>query len=746
MKNFILLLAVIASFSFLHAQSCDPAKNLTVGYSSDCTKAILNWGVPGKCPIVTTVPKKIQGEKQPGQSNLERVSRFATSTAINNEPVVEMRGPTSEFYCSNYAASETSKILRKGILSTPTTTTNVGTIGNRAIQASEYINGTLYAIDYGAGTNRLGTINMETGAWTNIKNNVASDAVSLCYNPTNGLVYTFQWDPGSFGTIDLTTGNFTHVGNVTTTMSAAIDNDGVCYAITSDGYVSSPLWFGTVNLATGQFTKIGPDLTGSGSVQELSVDRETNELYWGRVDGFLYKINKTNAATTNLGIVSGTPMQLGMFSLKTSISLPTCEPISNLSITSTGNTVNLSWSAAPGSPTGYKIEYDGTTLTTVTTTSYTHNSVPNGLHTYTITALFSESCIPLGVTKTHIVGDYCMFRFVLRDAEGDGWGGSQIIIMKGGVLLEALTVGNDVLEVTKFVVLPTGTLNFFWEAEGSADFECSFDIYNSNDDLIYTCPNAELIGGEFFTYHNDCGGAPTPIAYNVYRDTEKLTPNPITTTFFEDITFDKTKAYTWSVKVACEGGGESAPVTKEMAACYDAICKPVTGVNAVFDEAAKEVAVTWTAPSGGLTVQKYKIFEGEDEIGEATTTTYKVDISGLTAGEYTRSYCVLPVFDESVCTGDVQKVCGDVSFTLSIKDYTNTFSIRPNPAINTISIKAKSDFNKIEVVNFLGQKVIAEQNDGNSAILDISTLTNGVYFVRIISENGASVMKFVKQQ
>jgi hypothetical protein len=693
-----------------------------------------------------TVPKTISGEKQPKQSAPERVSRFATSTAVNNEPVVEMRGPTSEFYCVNYAATEAQKILRKGILSTPTTTTSVGTIGNRAIQASEYINGTLYAIDYGAGTNRLGTIDMATGAWTNIKNNVASDAVSLCYNPTNGLVYTFQWDPGSFGTIDLTTGNFTHVGNVTTTMYAAIDNDGVCYAITSDGYVSSPLQFGTLNLATGAFTQVGANLEGSGSVQELTVDRETNEIYWGRVDGYLYKISKTNGTTTNLGIVSGAALQLGMFSLKTSITLPTCDPISNLSITSTGNIVNLNWSAAPGSPTGYKIEYDGTPLTTVTTTSYTHNSVPDGLHTYTVTALFSESCIPLGITKTHIVGDMCMFKFVLRDAEGDGWGGSQIIIMKGGVLLESLTVGNDVLEVTKFVVLPTGTLNFFWEAEGSADFECSFDIYNSKDDLIYSCPNAELLVGEFFTYQNDCGGAPIPIAYNVYRGDEKLTPTPITATFFEDITFDKTKAYTWSVKVACEGGGESEAITKEMDKCFDEICKPVTGVNAVFSEEAKEVTVTWTAPVGGLTVQKYTIFEGDDEIGEATTTTHKVDVSGLAAGEYTKNYCVLPVFDESVCTGDVQKVCGDVTFTLSIKDYTNTFSIRPNPAINAISIEAKSDFNKIEVVNFLGQNVITEQNEGNTARLDISTLTNGVYFVRIISENGASVMKFVKQQ
>jgi len=751
MKKFILLLAVIsvASFSFLSAQSCDPAKNLTVDYSIDCAKATLSWGTPGKGIVNPTQPKSDPRESKPKQGLPERASRFATSTTINNEPIVEMRGPTSEFYCANYAAAETQKILRKGILSTPTTTTNVGTIGNRAIQASEYINGTLYAIDYGSGTNRFGTINMETGAWTTIKNNVESDAISLCYNPTNGLVYTFQWDIGAtFGTIDLANGNFTPIGN-SARMFAAIDNEGVCYAVTSGGLVSDPWKFGKVNLATAEFTQVGPDLPSpgtTGTLQELAIDRETNEIYWGRPDGYLYKINKTNGTTTNLGIVSGTVMQLGMFAIKTSPILPNCDPIPSLDITSTGNTVYLSWGAAPGSPTGYKIEYDGTTLTTVTTTSYVHTPVPDGLHTYTVTALYSGSCIPLGVTKTHIVGDLCMFKFVLRDAEGDGWDGSQILIMKGGVLLETLTVGNDVLEVTKFVVLPKGTLNFYWEAEGSNDFECSFDIYNSNGDLIYSCPNAELLVGEFFTYLNDCGGATTPIAYNVYRGDEKLTPTPITANFFEDKTFDKTKAYTWSVKVACEGGGESAPVTKDMPPCFTGECKPVTAVNAVFSEAAKEVTVTWTAPAGGLTVQKYKIFDGEAEIGEATTTTHKVDVSSLGAGEHTKNYCVLPVFDAAECTGDVEKVCKPVTFTLSIKDYANTFSIVPNPATRDITIKAYSDFNKIEVVNFLGQAVITVQNEGKTAKLDISTLTNGVYFVRISSENGTSVMKFVKQQ
>ena len=233
--------------------------------------------------------------------------------------------------------------------------------------------------------------------------------------------------------------------------------------------------------------------------------------------------------------------------------------------------------------------------------------------------------------------------------------------------------------------------------------------------------------------------------YNVYRGSEKLTETPILATTFEDITYDKTKGYTWSVKVACVDGSESDAITSTMEACFDGKCKPVTELSAVLNGTDNKIEITWTAPPPVLTPEKYIIFDGETELGDVTTTTYEVDISTWEIGAYTKKYCVLPVYAAGVCEGD-PKACIEKTFYVSVKDFINTFSIRPNPAkSNTITIDAKSNFNKIEVVNFLGQTVITEQNTGNSATLDISTLTNGVYFVRIATENGASVMKFVKQ-
>lgn len=77
---------------------------------------------------------------------------------------------------------------------------------------------------------------------------------------------------------------------------------------------------------------------------------------------------------------------------------------------------------------------------------------------------------------------------------------------------------------------------------------------------------------------------------------------------------------------------------------------------------------------------------------------------------------------------------------------TNPFYIFPNPTSGNITINSTYNFNAIEVINFLGQKIISQSNiNHNQKTLDVSNLNSGVYFIRIISETGISVQKFVKQ-
>jgi len=74
-----------------------------------------------------------------------------------------------------------------------------------------------------------------------------------------------------------------------------------------------------------------------------------------------------------------------------------------------------------------------------------------------------------------------------------------------------------------------------------------------------------------------------------------------------------------------------------------------------------------------------------------------------------------------------------------------SFTLYPNPASNEITILSEDHFNKVEVYSLMGQMVLAKVADGKTTELNVSNLVNGTYFVRIVSENGYSVMKFIKQ-
>jgi len=477
------------------------------------------------------------------------------------------------------------------------------------------------------------------------------------------LVYVTQWNGGAFGTVDVATGNFTNIAQMPIgtehTIFMAIDNDGVAY-----GIKNTTSTFGTINLATAEFTPITTGLSFTpAQIQNLGVDRETNELYWiahtnTADNSTVYKINKTTGALTQVATIS---TRVESFAIITSPPDP-CDAISDLTHSVSGSNVTLDWTAAPGSPTGYKISYDGATLTTVTTTTYTHTNVPDGSHLYGVTALYAETCLPFGVFQTVIVGEYCTFRIEMEDSEGDGWGDpenpnaefSSIRIYYQGNLIAECTVPYDSYSATAYPLLPVGEIQFAWHEGNNGnnyDWECSFRIYNSQNELIHQILPGGASSGVFKTYDNDCGGIfPLVTRYNVYRGDELIAEN-ISATTFTDNKLDPKEGHTWSVKVICE--------------------------------------------------------EGESELIEAS----------------------LPACESSI--NDLLKT---------------EFSIVPNPAKNDITISAGIIINTVEVINFLGQTIISQfVGTTNTVQLDVSNLTNGVYFVRIAFENGNSVKKFVKQ-
>ena len=80
---------------------------------------------------------------------------------------------------------------------------------------------------------------------------------------------------------------------------------------------------------------------------------------------------------------------------------------------------------------------------------------------------------------------------------------------------------------------------------------------------------------------------------------------------------------------------------------------------------------------------------------------------------------------------------------LSADDFSKIdFQIYPNPASDFLNIKTQSGHYNFSIYNSLGQKVNATFSENK---IDISHLSNGIYFIKVETETGSATKKFIKQ-
>jgi polyhydroxybutyrate depolymerase len=86
------------------------------------------------------------------------------------------------------------------------------------------------------------------------------------------------------------------------------------------------------------------------------------------------------------------------------------------------------------------------------------------------------------------------------------------------------------------------------------------------------------------------------------------------------------------------------------------------------------------------------------------------------------------------------------NITYSIDTYSNNAAVNifPNPVNDKLTIDI-SEKSKIQIYTIQGQIIKEECTSESTYSTDVSNLTNGTYIVKITSESGVSVAKFVKQ-
>jgi hypothetical protein len=167
-------------------------------------------------------------------------------------------------------------------------------------------------------------------------------------------------------------------------------------------------------------------------------------------------------------------------------------------------------------------------------------------------------------------------------------------------------------------------------------------------------------------------------------------------------------------------------------------CDPASNLTITYTPDC-EANLIWNAAGDDLS---FNIFRDDTLIqSNYKATSYTDKDFDIYKGHTWEVIVVCGTGNESLPVNITETACDVIGIQENVE---TIFTIVPNPVTNCITINAGNDFHTIEVVNFLGQTVLTQTNAGNTAILDVSQLTNGVYFVRIISKKGMNVQKIVK--
>lgn len=82
------------------------------------------------------------------------------------------------------------------------------------------------------------------------------------------------------------------------------------------------------------------------------------------------------------------------------------------------------------------------------------------------------------------------------------------------------------------------------------------------------------------------------------------------------------------------------------------------------------------------------------------------------------------------------------ALSVSDNNMSTTFSVYPNPTRGILNITTEEQLEKIEVYNYIGQKVI----ESTQLQINITQLNSGMYLLKVYGENGqVGIKRFIKQ-
>ncbi len=226
-------------------------------------------------------------------------------------------------------------------------------------------------------------------------------------------------------------------------------------------------------------------------------------------------------------------------------------------------------------------------------------------------------------------------------------------------------------------------------------------------------------------------------SYNVYRGTEKLANVETTSYLVEGLNSDTQYCFTIT---ALNGDIESEKSTEvcEYTIKETPIVAPTNLMVSPIDTAS--IILNWSMVSSALS---YNIYRDNEFIANVKTNSYTD--KGLNANtEY--CYAVTSVYEGEKESEKSTEVCEKTMASVGLDELSSSLNIYPNPVSDRLYIETDAVIEEVIVYDIFGRcKITEAQRHKDTKSLDISDLSNGIYFVKIRTADGETVKRITKK-
>ena len=150
------------------------------------------------------------------------------------------------------------------------------------------------------------------------------------------------------------------------------------------------------------------------------------------------------------------------------------------------------------------------------------------------------------------------------------------------------------------------------------------------------------------------------------------------------------------------------------------------------------VKVSWDAAENA---KRYYIYSADTLVAKTSYTYY--NIVGLTPDT---EYCyTITAVNGEVESDESAEACGKTD-PEGIAELASSLNVYPNPVNDKLYIETEMNIEEVVVYTITGV-IVGQQSTVNSqqSYIDVANLNSGVYFVKVVTENGEVVKRFIKK-